>query len=123
MKILLNTIIFFLLFVGISFAQFSSFSGSNYDFPYEYRADYTGTEKTYEGWTFWEGSAGNTGSAIWRIAKNTYDGSYIVYTEFVGDGSFNYIWDNRFGYFGAAGLVQYQGIQVTFGGVNVQYTP
>lgn len=67
---------------------------------YEYHAEYTGNQATYEGWTPWVGAATSTASSVWRIGKNTYDeNDNKTYTEWAGTGDFAYAWDSRSGYF------------------------
>lgn len=93
-------IFFFLFCASTSFAQFSSFSGSNYDKAYEYRAEYNvSDEKIYEGWVEWSGSNAATDEKIWRIAKNYFTGGNLTHIIFAGEGEFIYEWDLRTSYF------------------------
>lgn len=62
--------------------------------PFSWRGDYDASGNLiYEAWAV---PGSSTSSAVWLVAKNSYDGSNNLTTiQWAGTADFNQIWDNH----------------------------
>lgn len=73
----------------------------------EYRAEYSGDNLIYEGWSIWIENGNSITDEVWRIAKHVYSGSNKIQTMYAGDGSYNYKWDDRVSLFPIEGVINF----------------